>query len=76
MFNQVLARDGYRCIITGLYDRLSRSRCAELKDLRGVASVSLEMAHIFNESTMQNIDPAVDRDSQNVRAYNKVASHW
>ncbi|KAF8556091.1 hypothetical protein OG21DRAFT_1506870 [Imleria badia] len=69
---RVLARDGYRCAITGVYDELSRDRCTELGDLRGVASVSLEMAHIFHESTMQNIDPAVNRDSENFRAYNKT----
>ena len=73
MINQVLARDDYRCVVTGMYNRSSLERCRELTRESGKAvALTLEMGHIFNESTMQNIDPEIDRDHEEVRTYNEV----
>ena len=73
MINQVLARDGYRCVVTGMYNRSSLEHCQELARESGEAmALMLEMGHIFNESTMQNINPEIDRDHEQVRTYQKV----
>ncbi|KAI9567689.1 hypothetical protein HD554DRAFT_2267066 [Boletus coccyginus] len=58
MLNQVLARDGYWCVITGMIDENSLHRCADLGDSDDKVPVAIEVAHILNESMMQGIDPA------------------
>ncbi|KAG9308101.1 hypothetical protein JVU11DRAFT_12533 [Chiua virens] len=65
----VLARDGYRCVVTGIYDE---SSLAKFNSVAEVLMATLEVAHIFNESTTQGINPAVDRDSGDDRKYNKT----
>jgi hypothetical protein len=57
----VLARDGYRCMITGLFDEESYKRCAELRTIArrdNVYKVVVQTSQILKESTMQGIDPA------------------
>ncbi|KAG9308858.1 hypothetical protein JVU11DRAFT_11488 [Chiua virens] len=66
---RVLARDGYRCVVTGIYDE---SSLAKFNSVAEVLMATLEVAHIFNESTTQGINPAVDRDSGDDRKYNKT----
>ncbi|KAG9308243.1 hypothetical protein JVU11DRAFT_12130 [Chiua virens] len=66
---RVLARDGYRCVVTGIYDE---SSLAKFNSVAEVLMATLEVAHIFNESTTQGIDPAVDRDSGDDRKYDKT----
>ena len=61
MFNQALARDGYRCMITGMIDETSLRHCADLRTIQkrgGTNAVTVQTAHILNESTMQGTDPA------------------
>ena len=73
MINQVLAHDGYHCVVTGIYNKSSLKHCRGLAHEAGKAvAFALEMGHIFNESTMQNIDPEIDRDHKEVRTYKKV----
>lgn len=60
MFNKALARDGFRCMVTGMLDRGSVRRCQPLlhESLRkGIRVIEVETAHILNEPTMQGIDP-------------------
>jgi len=58
MLNQVFARDGYRCVITGLIDRASMKSIAELRRenerLRS-APIGVIACHILNESTTRGI---------------------
>ena len=76
MFNQALARDGYRCMITGIIDGNSFRHCADLRAIHerdGHVAVAIETAYILNESTMQGIDPAgTSKDSVEVK---KVRFH-
>lgn len=74
MFNQVLARDGYSCVVTGILNQSSLSRCRELGDHDKLALV-IETAHILNESTTQGMDPAVSEDTQDHKLLNKVPFH-
>ncbi|KAF8549144.1 hypothetical protein OG21DRAFT_1421787, partial [Imleria badia] len=58
---RALARDGYRCMITAMIDETSLRRCADLRTIRkrgGINAVTVQTAHILNESTMQGTDPA------------------
>jgi hypothetical protein len=59
MFNQVLARDGYQCMVTGMFDHNSLLCCAELAN-RATGSIrgTVQTCHILNESMMQGIDLA------------------
>ena len=70
---QALARDGFRCMVTGLFDRTSMRQSRTLKqscvDL-GAASATVQACHILSESTMQGVDPA--GDSENAATVNKV----
>ena len=70
IYNQALARDGYRCVITGIFNKASVKRYPNLVQ-RNATVLPLETAHIFNESMMQGIDPAVREDSQD-KLLNKV----
>lgn len=58
-FNQALARDRYRCMVTGMLDYGSVRHCQALKDeaeREHVTVATIETAHILNESTMQGVD--------------------
>ncbi|KAF8259704.1 hypothetical protein EI94DRAFT_1750815 [Lactarius quietus] len=51
-FDTVLARDGYRCILTGNFDDKSMNKDRELNEMRGHLG-----AGIATESRMQSVDP-------------------
>ncbi|KAF9643997.1 hypothetical protein BDM02DRAFT_3122647 [Thelephora ganbajun] len=55
---KALARDGFRCMITGYFDRRSLKYSAELQrmkeTLNGI-SLNIETSHILNESTTQGV---------------------
>ncbi|KAH0827303.1 hypothetical protein J3R83DRAFT_3927, partial [Lanmaoa asiatica] len=58
-FNQALARDGYRRMITGLFNVNSLLHCAELRAIAKrdhVMGVTVQTCHILNESTMRGIN--------------------
>lgn len=53
LFNQALARDGYRCMITGMIDETSLGNCVDLQAIQehdGTSDVTIQTAHILNES--------------------------
>jgi len=57
----VLTRDGYRCVLTGMFDDTSAQENRKLEQLcvdLGAASTTVEARHISNGLTMQNTDPA------------------
>ncbi|KAF9654326.1 hypothetical protein BDM02DRAFT_3106658 [Thelephora ganbajun] len=57
---KALARDDYRCILTGMFDRTSLRFSRELDQLRrglDATFTTIQACHILNESTMQGIDP-------------------
>lgn len=59
--SQALARDGYRCMITGAIDRSSFTSNKALREISkrdGISVTWLEASHIFSESTAQGIDSA------------------
>ena len=59
-FNKALARDDFRCMVTGMLDRTLARRCQPLLDASLRERIKLgevQTAHILNESTMQGIDP-------------------
>jgi len=59
----VLTRDGYRCVLTGMFDDTSTRGNRKLEQLcvdLGAASATVEARHILNGSTMQEIDPTGD----------------
>jgi len=61
MFDQALARDGFRCIITGMINKKSLQSNAALRDIAkrdGASTAQVNACHILNESTMQGTDPA------------------
>jgi len=61
MLGQALARDGYRCMLTGMFDDASLDLSHELRELRaqaGAVRSTIQACHILGESTMQNVDPA------------------
>lgn len=73
VFNQTLARDGFRCMITGMFDAASLEKCAELQAMAqhdNAKLVRVQTCHILNESTMQGIIPA--GISKGSAAMNKV----
>jgi len=60
MLGQALARDGYRCMLTGLFDDASLNRSRELRELcslAGAASGDIQACRILGEP-MQDVDPA------------------
>ena len=71
IYNQALARDGYRCVVTGIFNEASVERFPKLVQSSNDTVLSLEAAHIFNESMMQGIDPVVIEDNQD-KLLNKV----
>ncbi|TDL19325.1 hypothetical protein BD410DRAFT_792367 [Rickenella mellea] len=60
-----LIRDGFRCVVTGRYDRGSANANRELKDAvdsdPNARLDSTECAHIFAESTNSAIEPGSDK---------------
>lgn len=56
MLDQALARDGFRCMITGLIDRTSYEHYAELKHQHSDGYVTVKTCHILNELVVQGID--------------------
>jgi len=60
MFNQALARYGYRCMVSGMIDESSLEKSATLRAISerdGANPISVQACRILNESTMQGIDP-------------------
>ncbi|KAJ7463532.1 hypothetical protein B0H11DRAFT_1700536 [Mycena galericulata] len=56
-----LLRDGYRCIMTGLYDKVTLMNVPELNkksDDEGVDSVETEVAHLFSGTAQSHPDYA------------------
>ena len=81
MFNEALARDDYRCMITGLLDENSVSHCVELQAIAArdrTCSVTIQTCHILSESTTQDVDPmGISEDSaaaKKVRFHQQVPS--
>jgi hypothetical protein len=76
MFNQALARDGYRCMVTGMPDGESLKKSVALRGMverDGANGVSAHACYILNDSTTQGIDPTgISEDSVVV---NKVWYH-
>ena len=66
-------RDGFRCMLTGMFDDTSLKRNRELgrlcDGLTGIPS-SIQMCRILNGSAMQDIDPTMDSEKSTV--INKV----
>jgi hypothetical protein len=61
MTAQALARDGFRCMVTGMFDYTSIRKSPELKKMcsdQKTTSATVQACHILNESTMQGIDPS------------------
>ena len=58
-FDQALARDGFRCMVTGMFDDTSLNKSAELRSIHesldGGMPITVETCHILNESTTQGI---------------------
>jgi hypothetical protein len=57
-FNQALARDNYRCIITGLYDMTSFYEYTKIENevrAQGLQVVPTQAAHILPASTNKNV---------------------
>ena len=44
-------RDGFRCVVSGRYDRESARRSRELAEAPGIRLADTECAHILSEST-------------------------
>ncbi|KAF9062785.1 hypothetical protein BDP27DRAFT_1300150 [Rhodocollybia butyracea] len=54
---KTLARDGYRCMLTGCFDTNSCSRNVELAALRGDdADAEVQTCHILNKSALYNLE--------------------
>lgn len=56
MLAQALARDGFRCVITGFFDATSLQSNTELqrqKTEQGGVTIPITPCHILNESTTQ-----------------------
>jgi len=54
MLNQALARDGFRCMITGMFDETSLKLSAELRrkhESLGGMPITVKTCHILSEST-------------------------
>ncbi|KAG6375712.1 hypothetical protein JVT61DRAFT_3287 [Boletus reticuloceps] len=70
---RALARDGFRCMVTGMLDRSSVGGCQVLLDeaqREDINAVTVEAVHILNESTMQGIEP--EGISEDTAAVNKT----
>jgi len=64
MFDQALARDGFRCIITGMINQKSLESSAALRGVAkrdGASMATIKACHILNESTMQGTGPDGDQ---------------
>ena len=48
---KALVRDGFRCVVSGRYDRQSVRTSRELDETPGIEVVETECAHILSEST-------------------------
>jgi hypothetical protein len=72
---QALARDGFRCMVTGMFDGTSMKTNHELRKMcsdLNAFSTTVQASHILNESTMQDIDPA--GGSEKTTVINKVCA--
>ena len=70
---QLLARDGFRCLVTGNFDERSVLKCHKLDDecvRLGAGPTTIAACHILNEATMQGVDPT--GASEDIRVINKV----
>ena len=64
-FSQALARDDYRCMITGMYDRESLSHCSAIASRGRICTAIIQTCHILKESTTQGISHSgIDEDSK------------
>jgi len=66
---KALARDGFRCMITGAFDYTSTQQNSELDQLclsLDASTVTVQASHILNESTMQGIDPTGSSEESTV----------
>lgn len=72
--DQALARDGFRCVLTGMIDKTSLEMNKELvrtvQALHDPVISIVDVCHIVNESTMQGVDPS--RDGKGDSVVNKV----
>lgn len=64
MVLQALARDGYQCMLTGLFNTNSIQRNKELEtfveDIKG-AEATVQTCHILDKATLQGLeDPSED----------------
>ena len=76
MFDQALARDGFRCMITGMINQKSLESNAALRDIAkrdGANMVKVNACYNLNESAMQGTDPA--GISEESAVINKVRRH-
>jgi len=65
MSNQALARDGYRCMVSGMFNESSLKKSATLQVMAkrdGANRISVHACHILSESTTQGIDPESTSD--------------
>ncbi|KAF8326943.1 hypothetical protein F5887DRAFT_1084106 [Amanita rubescens] len=62
-------RDGFRCVVSGRYDRQSVRKSRELDETPGIEVVDTECAHILSESTNVGI-------SEGSRKADYAASAW
>ena len=68
-------RDGFRCILTGVFDYTSTRQNPELDQLRrsiNARAATVQACHILNESTMQDVDPTGTSEESTVS--NKVCA--
>ncbi|KAH7889119.1 hypothetical protein F5I97DRAFT_475539 [Phlebopus sp. FC_14] len=70
---QALVRDGFRCVVTGLYDRAAVAAQVlgtEEIDSTGMIPISTECAHIVPSSTYSNVNPSdTDTTSSHKKDY-------
>ena len=77
ILDQALTRDGYRCMITGMFDDGSLKRSAALRKIakiEGANGVTIHACHILNESTTQGIDPEGNTAENKVRCHPSALS--
>ena len=74
ILDQVLARDGFRCVLTGMFDMETLTENSELdrvaEDLPDFPVSTVIACHILNGSTTQGVDPSGDGEGGSV--VNKV----
>ena len=67
ILDQALARDGFRCILTGMFDDVSllanRGLAREAEASHNSMMSTVTTCYIVNESTMQDVDPSGDSGS-------------